>query len=111
MLRGSRVVIGSPRQERPDPPSMGVAEKVRVGRPRGAAPPCRLAMDESTEGMAQSGGVYGLCFWGAGDEKAGEVGWGWGGDGLDGMEVTAVAWRNARTAFLPLIGEPPGEVI
>lgn len=48
---------------------------------------------------------------GAGDEKAGEVRWGWGGDGLDGMKVTAVAWRDARTAFLPLIGEPPGEVI
>lgn len=34
--------------------------------------------------------------------------------GRDGVVVTAwrgVAWRDARTAFLPLIGEPPGEVI
>lgn len=54
----------------------------------------------------------------AGDEEAGGVGMGMGEvtdrTGWDGVVVTAVggvAWRDARTAFLPLIGEPPGEVI
>lgn len=28
-----------------------------------------------------------------------------------GVAWCGVAWRDARTAFLPLIGEPPGEVI
>lgn len=34
---------------------------------------------------------------------------GWSGG--DAVARRGVAWRDARTAFLPLIGEPPGEVI
>lgn len=31
--------------------------------------------------------------------------------GWSGGDGSGKAWRDARTAFLPLIGEPPGEVI
>lgn len=75
-------------------------------------------MDESTGGNDR---VW-MCFV-AGGAEGPELemrsGWGWGGDGRDGtgwsggdaVARRGVAWRDARTAFLPLIGEPPGEVI
>lgn len=74
-------------------------------------------MDESTGGNDRvwmcvvAGGVEGAR---AGNE-AGEVRMGMGEvtdwTGWSGGDGSGVAWRDARTAFLPLIGEPPGEVI
>ena len=76
-------------------------------------------MDESTGGNDRewmcivAGGVEGAR---AGDE-AGEVGMGMGEvtdwTGWSGGDGSGEVWRGEmhRTAFLPLIGEPPGEVI